>query len=116
MKKCNLTVNELKQNIIANMNVCYDEYKDRMMSEFPDVIWENCYAIALHRDLYLYLLYKINHLPRSALKYMQKPDLFETLKVDYYEGNYKPHYTDYFKMLDNYIKRERKLEMDEEME
>ena len=115
MKKCNLSIEELKEKILDNLNVSYDEFKEKMMSSFPDELWENCYAISLHRDLYTFLLYKINHLPKSTLQYMQKPDMFEILKVNYYEGNYRPHHTEYSRLLDNYIKNQQKMDMDGEM-
>ena len=56
MKKCNLTISELKKAVIRNMNECYDKYKDNIMSKFPDEIWEECYEISLTRDLYTYML------------------------------------------------------------
>ena len=85
MKKCNLSIEELKEKILDNLNVSYDEFKEKMMSSFPDELWENCYAISLHRDLYTFLLYKINHLPKSTLQYMQKPDMFEILTYQLYQ-------------------------------
>lgn len=114
MKKCK-TKEELKQAVIDNMNDCYDKYKDDMMIKFPDELWEACYEISLHRDLYTFLLYKVNHLPKSALQCMQKPDMFDTLKNDYYAGQYKPHYTEYNKLLEKYINKQQKMDMDGEM-
>lgn len=116
MKKCNLTNEELKQKVLDNMNACYDEYKGKMLDLFPDQIWENSHEITLHRDLYTYMLYKIEHLPKSALMYMQDEDMFDTLKANYYEGDYKPHYTEYSRLLEDYIKEQKRLEKDGEME
>ena len=62
--------------------------------------------------LYTYMLYRINLLSKNELKYMQKPDLFETLKTNYYEGDYRPHHTEYGRLLDNYIKKQQKMDMD----
>ena len=114
--KCDLTTEDLRRKIIDNMNNCYDEYKDRMLGEFPDVIWENCHEIALHRDLYSYLLYKILHTTKTYLQYMQAPDMFEILKTEYYEGDYRPHHTDYARLLNNYIKKQQLMDMSGEME
>ena len=116
MKKCNLTIKELKQNVINNMNNCYDKYKDDIMSKFPDEIWEECYEISLTRDLYTYMLYRVNLLRKSELKYLQETDLFDKLKHEYYEGRYRPHHTEYSRLIDNYVKKQQYLEKHGEME
>lgn len=116
MKKCNLTMEELKENVFTNMNACYDRYKDKVMDMFPDEIWEECYEISLCRSLYTYMLYRIPLLTKNELKYLQKEDMFDELKTNFYKGEYLSHYKDFDKLVDNYIKNEKKLDMDGGME
>ena len=116
MKKCNLTIKELKQNVIKNMNHCYDIYRDEVLCKFPDEIWDDSYEICLTRDLYAYVLYKVNFLRKNELKYLQETELFDKLKKVYYEGCYRPHHTEYDRLIYNYIKKQQYLEQHGEME
>ena len=105
--KCDKDSKGLRKKAIDNLNASYDKFKDEMMSKTPDELWEECYAITFHRNLYMYLISRLRGSTLGELQYLQSPTLLEELKDRFYKGTYTQHYSDFQQLVIDYIREEK---------
>ena len=116
MKKCEQTIDDLRNTFLDNIGIAYDLIKDDYMKMTPEELWENCFAMTFTRSFYIFLSYKALTATKEELSYLQKKSVFNDLTDVYYDGDYSNNHENYETVVKEYIKTQKKMEQTGDMQ